>query len=152
MPRPESQLYRDIVLDHARRPRNAGRLPHPDRHAVVVNPLCGDELCIDLKLEDDSIREVRFLVRGCAIASAAASMLSEQIIGLSLSKMAELEQHWLSAMKGTETELPEELEALTPLLSVRAHPHRQSCARLPWDGLRAAILSGPVRPESFSRR
>jgi nitrogen fixation protein NifU and related proteins len=139
LPRPESQLYRDIVLDHARRPRNAGRLPTPDRHAVVVNPLCGDELCVDLALEKDLIREVRFLVRGCAIACAAASMLSEQIIGLTLAEVAELEQHWIKAMKGTEGELPEELEALTPLLSVRNHPHRQSCARLPWDGLRALI-------------
>ncbi len=139
MPRPESQLYRDIVLDHARRPRNAGRLPQPDRHAVVVNPLCGDELCVDLKLENDLIREVRFLVRGCAISCAAASMLSEQIIGLTLAKVADLEQHWVNALQGTESELPEELEALTPLLSVRAHPHRQSCARLPWDGLRALI-------------
>lgn len=139
MPRQESQLYRDIVLDHARRPRNAGRLPHPDRHAVVVNPLCGDELCVDLALENDVIREVRFLVRGCAISCAAASMLSEQIIGLTLAQVADLEQHWLNALKGTASELPEELEALTPLLSVRNHPHRQSCARLPWDGLRALI-------------
>jgi nitrogen fixation NifU-like protein len=141
LPRPESQLYRDIVLDHARRPRNAGRLPQPDRHATVVNPLCGDELCVDLKLENDLIRDVRFLVRGCAISCAAASMLSEQIIGLTLSRVAELEQHWLNAIKGTESDLPEELEALTPLLSVRNHPHRQSCARLPWDGLRALMAS-----------
>jgi nitrogen fixation NifU-like protein len=139
LPRTESQLYRDIVLDHARRPRNAGRLPHPDRHATVVNPLCGDELCVDLALENETIRDVRFLVRGCAIACAAASMLSEQLVGLTLAEVAALEQHWLSALKGTEIELPEELEALTPLLSVRAHPHRQSCARLPWDGLRALM-------------
>ena len=139
MPRTESQLYRDIVLDHARRPRNAGRLPHPDRHATVVNPLCGDELCVDLALENETIRDVRFLVRGCAIACAAASMLSEQLVGLTLAEVAALEQHWLSALKGSEAKLPEELEALTPLLSVRAHPHRQTCARLPWDGLRALI-------------
>jgi nitrogen fixation protein NifU and related proteins len=141
LPRTESQLYRDIVLDHARRPRNAGRLPQPDRHAVVVNPLCGDELCVDLALENEVIREARFLVRGCAIACASASLLSEQLIGLTLAQVAELEQHWLNALKGTESELPEELEALTPLLSVRAHPHRQSCARLPWDGLRALMQS-----------
>lgn len=145
MPRSESQLYRDIVLDHARRPRNAGRLPHPDRHALVVNPLCGDELCVDVALENEAIREVRFLVRGCAISTAAASMLSEQLIGLSLDEVARLEQHWLDALKGVEADLPEELEALTPLLSVRSHPHRQSCARLPWDGLRALMPSANQR-------
>jgi nitrogen fixation protein NifU and related proteins len=140
LPRSESQLYRDIVLDHARRPRNAGRLPHPDRHALVVNPLCGDELCVDLALENETtITEARFLVRGCAISTAAASMLSEQIIGLTLDEVARLERQWLDALNGTEAELPEELEALTPLLAVRAFPHRHSCARLPWDALRASM-------------
>ena len=129
------------MLDHARRPRNAGRLTQPSASAAVVNPLCGDELSVDVTLEGETIREVRFLVRGCAISTASASMLSEQIKGLTLKEVMLLEQGWRAAVADEDTELPERLEALTPLLSVRDYPHRQSCARLPWDALRALTKS-----------
>ena len=138
MPRPEDQLYRDIVLDHARRPRNAGRLPQAERSGSVVNPLCGDEMCVDLAFAGEKILEVRFLVRGCAIATASASMLSEQLIGLTLDEVFELERRWQKVLDNTEAELPEQLEPLVPLLSVRKFPHRQNCARLAWEALRAA--------------
>lgn len=137
MPRPLHQLYKDILMDHARRPRNAGRLPQPDLHASVVNPLCGDELSVDVTVEGERIREVRFSVRGCAISTATASMLSEQVKGLTLADVARLEKSFQAAMTGEAASLPEELEALEPILSVRDYPHRQSCARLPWDALRA---------------
>jgi nitrogen fixation NifU-like protein len=124
-------------MDHARRPRNAGRLLRPDLQAMVVNPLCGDELSVDVALDGGKIRDVRFRVRGCAIATASASMLSEQVKGLTLADLARLEQGFQEAITSEEAALPEELEPLEPLLSVRDYPHRQSCARLPWDALRA---------------
>jgi nitrogen fixation NifU-like protein len=137
LPRPLHQLYKDILMDHARRPRNAGRLEHPDMRAAVVNPLCGDELSVDVALEGEQIQEVRFRVRGCAIATASASMLSEQVKGLTLAGVARLEKSFQEAISVEGAALPEELAALEPLLSVRDYPHRQSCARLPWDALRA---------------
>lgn len=145
MPRPLHQLYRDILMDHARRPRNAGRLERPDMHASVVNPLCGDELSVDVALDGETILEVRFRVRGCAIATASASMLSEQLAGLTLAEVARMERSFQEAIEDTEAMLPEELEPLEPLLSVRDYPHRQSCARLPWDALRA--LKNPTSSE-----
>jgi nitrogen fixation NifU-like protein len=137
LPRPLQQLYRDILMDHARRPRNAGSLERPDLHASVVNPLCGDELSVDVALTGERIQEVRFRVRGCAIATASASMLSEQIKGLTLSEVKQMERGFQEALSEKNNALPEELEPLEPLLSVRDYPHRQSCARLPWDALRA---------------
>ena len=124
-------------MDHARRPRNAGRLEGSDLHASVVNPLCGDELSVEVALEGERIREVRFRVRGCAIATASASMLSEQLSGLTLADVARMERSFQEAMEDAGAVLTEELEPLEPLLSVRDYPHRQSCARLPWDALRA---------------
>jgi nitrogen fixation NifU-like protein len=131
-------------MDHARRPRNSGRLPQPDLHASVVNPLCGDELSVDVALEGETIKDVRFRVRGCAIATASASMLSEQLQGLTLAEVARMEQSFQEAMANHEAVLPEELASLEPLLSVRDYPHRQTCARLPWDALRALKKSQEV--------
>jgi nitrogen fixation NifU-like protein len=143
LPRPLHQLYKDILMDHARRPRNAGRLPQPDVQASVVNPLCGDELSVDVTLNGERIQEVRFRVRGCAIATASASILSEQLKGLTLAEVERLEKSFQAAITGEEAKLPEALEALEPILSVRDYPHRQSCAHLPWDALRALEKSTP---------
>ena len=73
--------YREYILDHYRNPRNYGKLDQPDVHAEDSNPLCGDQLAMDLLVEGDYIKEVRFQGRGCAISQAAASMLSEKIEG-----------------------------------------------------------------------
>ena len=106
-------LYRQYILDHFREPRNHGRLEHADIHAADTNPLCGDRVEIDLKLQDERVAEVRFEGRGCAISQASASMLTERIEGASL----------------------EELRALTPqdvfdMLGVEIGPARQRCALL----------------------
>lgn len=137
MPRSVQQLYKDILMDHARRPRNVGSLERADMRAFVVNPLCGDELSVEVTLDGGKIKDVRFRVRGCAISTASASMLSEQLRGLTLDEVAELERCFQQSLSNMEAVLPERLEPLEPLLSVRDYPHRQSCARLPWDALRA---------------
>ncbi|HEX8748634.1 MAG TPA: SUF system NifU family Fe-S cluster assembly protein [Pyrinomonadaceae bacterium] len=142
MPRSAQQLYKDILMDHARRPRNAGSLERPDMSASVVNHLCGDELSVEVGLDGERIREVRFRVRGCAISTASASMLSQQLGGLTLAEVAELELRFQEALADACVALPEQLEPLEPLLSVRDYPHRQSCARLAWDALRALERPG----------
>src|SRR5947207_8985362 len=82
--------YREYILDHYRNPRNYGKLDHPDAHAEDNNPLCGDQLAIDLQVEGDQITEVRFQGRGCAISQAAASMLSEMIEGKTVKEVVQL--------------------------------------------------------------
>jgi nitrogen fixation NifU-like protein len=76
-----SMDYREYILDHYRNPRNYGRLEHPDVHAEDSNPLCGDQLALDLQVKDGQVTAVRFQGRGCAISQASASMLSEMIEG-----------------------------------------------------------------------
>lgn len=76
-----SMDYREYILDHYRNPRNYGTLEHPDIHMEDSNPLCGDQLMMDLKVKDGHVTEVRFHGRGCAISQASASMLSEMIEG-----------------------------------------------------------------------
>jgi nitrogen fixation NifU-like protein len=76
-----SMDYREYILDHYRNPRNYGKLEQPDVHAEDSNPLCGDQLALDLLIEGDHVTAVRFQGRGCAISQASASMLSEMIEG-----------------------------------------------------------------------
>jgi nitrogen fixation protein NifU and related proteins len=76
-----SMDYREYILDHYRNPRNYGKLEQPDVHAEDSNPLCGDQLALDLQIEGDHVTAVRFQGRGCAISQASASMLSEMIEG-----------------------------------------------------------------------
>lgn len=77
-------LYRDQILEHAKYPHNAGTLEHPDITHEEHNPLCGDRIRIDLQIEHDQITDIRFHGRGCAISQASASLLTDEIKGMSV--------------------------------------------------------------------
>jgi nitrogen fixation protein NifU and related proteins len=83
-------FYRDYILDHYRHPRNFGRLEHADAEAEDLNPLCGDEIRMELKVDDGVVSDVRFSGKGCAISQASASMLTETIKGMKLADVAKL--------------------------------------------------------------
>jgi nitrogen fixation protein NifU and related proteins len=83
-------FYRDYILDHYRRPHNFGHLDQVDAQAEDLNPLCGDQIRMELKLDDGVVSDVRFSGRGCAISQASASMLTERIKGMRLSDVATL--------------------------------------------------------------
>jgi nitrogen fixation protein NifU and related proteins len=83
-------FYRDYILDHYRHPRNFGHLERFDAEAEDLNPLCGDQIRIELKLEDGVVSDVRFSGKGCAISQASASMLTERIKGMKLAEVATL--------------------------------------------------------------
>ncbi|MDQ6643072.1 MAG: SUF system NifU family Fe-S cluster assembly protein [Chloroflexota bacterium] len=85
-----SMDYRDYILDHYRNPRNYGKLENANAHAEDSNPLCGDQLGIDLVVEGDQVTQVRFKGRGCAISQASASMLSEMIEGKTVEEVTQL--------------------------------------------------------------
>jgi nitrogen fixation NifU-like protein len=85
-------IYREIILDHYRNPRNKGRLPNADVSIHDSNPLCGDEIDIHLKVEEEKVKEIKFEGRGCAISQASASMLTEMIVGKSLSTIKDLKK------------------------------------------------------------
>ena len=82
--------YREYILDHYRNPRNYGTLTNPTAHAEDSNPLCGDQLAMDLVVDGDRVSEVRFKGRGCAISQASASMLSEMIEGKTVKEVVQL--------------------------------------------------------------
>lgn len=83
-------FYRDYILDHYRHPRNFGRLEQFDVEAEDLNPLCGDQIRMELKLEDGIVSDVRFSGKGCAISQASASMLTERVKGMKLADVARL--------------------------------------------------------------
>jgi nitrogen fixation protein NifU and related proteins len=83
-------FYRDYILDHYRNPRNFGNLDHFDLEAEDLNPLCGDQIRMELKLDDGVVHDVRFSGKGCAISQASASMLTERVKGMKLTDIAKL--------------------------------------------------------------
>jgi nitrogen fixation NifU-like protein len=83
-------FYRDYILDHYRNPRNFGRLEQVDAQAEDLNPLCGDQIKMELKVDDGVVSDVRFSGRGCAISQASASMLTERVKGMKLDDVAKL--------------------------------------------------------------
>lgn len=83
-------IYREIILDHYRNPRNKGKLPDADVSIHDSNPLCGDEIDIHLKVHDNKVQDIKFEGRGCAISQASASMLTEMIMGKPLTSVKDL--------------------------------------------------------------
>jgi nitrogen fixation protein NifU and related proteins len=118
-------IYREIILDHYKKPRNKGTLDPHDYSAEDVNPLCGDEIRIDLRVDDDVVSEVRFEGRGCAVSQASASILTEMIEGKSLEELKAL----------TKDDLLEEI-------GIPVSPARLKCALLSLNVLRASISGG----------
>jgi nitrogen fixation protein NifU and related proteins len=141
------ELYQDIILDHGRHPRNLRAIEHPTHLARGHNPLCGDRVTVYLDIAGDHIADVSFEGRGCAISTAAASLMTEVLKGKTLDEARQLfAQFHASVTGGTAVELPaalqEDAERLEPLAGVKAYPVRVKCATLPWHAFEAALKSG----------
>ena len=95
-------LYRDFILEHYKRPRNFGELEPHDHEAHEVNPLCGDELGVQIAVADGRIADLRFQGHGCAISQAAASMASEQLIGMPVAQAGVLDADWMLELLGID--------------------------------------------------
>ncbi len=93
-------LYRDNIIDHYQNPRNYGTLEHPDITYEDSNPVCGDEIRMDLKIQDGRVADARFQGHGCSISQASASMLTEEIIGKSLEEVKQIDKQYLLDMLG----------------------------------------------------
>ena len=136
------ELYRDVILDHNRNPRNFGRLDPPDAHADGHNPLCGDRLTVSLRMNGDRIEDVRFDGKGCAISTASASMMTEAVKGKSCGAVAALFDKVHSALTQQEAAVDPALGKLAALSGVREFPARVKCATLCWHTLNAALERG----------
>jgi len=95
-------MYADIILDYYRNPRNYGIIEKPDAAARDVNPLCGDEVEIQLKINDKKIKDIKFAGHGCAISQASASMLTELVMGKTLEEVKKLGREDILDMLGIE--------------------------------------------------
>jgi nitrogen fixation NifU-like protein len=142
-------LYRDVIVDHNRRPRNFGRLAGASHTADGNNPLCGDKLHVFLEVKDDIVCEIRFEGEGCAISIASASLMSEAVKGMGRARIAVLfaAVHRMLTREGAAGD--EDLGKLAALAGVREFPMRVKCASLCWHTLNAALAGGaaPVSTE-----
>jgi nitrogen fixation NifU-like protein len=131
-----SDLYQEIILDHAKRPMNKGVLPDATATVEVDNPTCGDEVTLQLKVVDGRIEDVKFTGQGCAICMASASMMTRAVKGKRGEEAGTLFQQVRDGVQGAG-EMPEgELGALA---GVREFPQRVKCALLAWEALREAL-------------
>ncbi|MGH8139299.1 MAG: Fe-S cluster assembly sulfur transfer protein SufU [Steroidobacteraceae bacterium] len=132
-------LYRDVILDHNRQPRNFGRLEPADAHADGHNPLCGDRLTVFLRMRGERIDDVRFEGKGCAISTASASLMTEAVKGKDKAVVGELYGK-IHALLTQQDAVPDPgLGKLAALGGVREYPARVKCASLCWHTLNAAL-------------
>jgi nitrogen fixation NifU-like protein len=147
-------LYREIILDHYRTPRNRGELPPPAAHAVGHNPLCGDEIDVYLQVDDGVITDVKVGGQGCSISQSSASMMSQAVKGKSLAEVRALVRRF-KGMMSIEASDPNDLRApddaseldgdavklgdLEALQGVVKFPVRIKCATLAWNTLLDAL-------------
>lgn len=117
-------FYRDYILDHYRNPRNYGHLERPDAQADDLNPLCGDTIHMELKIDGDgTVSDVKFVGKGCAISQASTSMLTETIKGMKLGDVARLSK-----------------EAVLENVGIGISPTRMKCAMLGLRVLKSAAV------------
>lgn len=133
------ELYKEVILDHYRAPRNKGKL---DPHDVALernNPLCGDEIELFLKFDGDELAGVAFDGKGCSISQASASMMTERVKGLSAKDAAALADSIKSMMAGESDGDADTLGDLVSLKGVVKYPVRIKCALLGWNTLVEAL-------------
>lgn len=138
-------LYREVILDHYRAPRNKGRLDDATVVVELKNPVCGDEITLYLKLDKSQVQSLRFEGRGCSISQASASMMTQAVRGKSLDEALDLVSRFKGMVRG---ELPVEqadLGDLEALHGVAKFPVRVKCAVLAWEALRQGLESDESR-------
>lgn len=128
------ELYQDTIIDHSQSPRKYGRLDNPTSTTSAKNPLCGDKLVLDIKLENDLIQDIACETSGCAISTAAASIMAEEIVGKSLKDAILVCEQFMNALKTGDDNFSDS-EQLKVFCKVSEYPTRVKCAALPWQSL-----------------
>lgn len=142
-------LYREVILDHHRFPRGRGPVERVDASAEGINPSCGDEVQVQLQLEDGRVAGVSVDGAGCAISTASGSILAEMLNGLSLEQARALADRLMAMMRGRDPDEEIDLGDLEALAGVRQFPARIKCALLPWMAMLQALdeeREGDPRP------
>jgi nitrogen fixation NifU-like protein len=131
-------LYRKVIMDHYQSPRNRGQLPDADATIQLKNPSCGDQIQLQLKIEDGHIRDAKYDGEGCSISMASASMMTEAIIGKQVDEALDLANRFSKMMVGEDVDTTgfEDIEALQ---GVCKFPARIKCATLSWKAMEKGI-------------
>jgi nitrogen fixation NifU-like protein len=139
-------LYKEVILDHYKNPRNKRALAEASVSLHKNNPLCGDEITIHAKLQDGTVADVAFEGQGCSISQASASMLTEAVQGRSVKEAAGLAEEFRSMMEGRAEPDEDQLGDLMALRGVVKYPVRIKCAVLGWDVLQDALAEAAGTP------
>jgi nitrogen fixation NifU-like protein len=131
-------LFREVILDHYKRPRHQGELPGATLRLEGMNPVCGDEVEIDVDLEGQTIRDIAFRGRGCSISQASTSMLTECIAGRPVADALRAADQFRAMMMDGAPPTPE-LGDLEALQGVAKYPVRVKCALLGWNVLQQGL-------------
>jgi nitrogen fixation NifU-like protein len=130
-------LYRRVIMDHYKIPRNRGKFEDGGVTIELNNPTCGDRLSLQLRLEDNRVKDAKFLGEGCSISLASASMMTDAIKGKTFEEALQMADSFSSLMKGEPAEF--EYEDIEALSGVNKFPARIKCATLAWNALRKGI-------------
>ena len=140
------ELYREVILDHYRNPRHRNALAAPTAHAEGHNPLCGDEITIDVAVSDGTVTDIAVSGQGCSISQASASMMAEAVTGKTVAEVGTLTGQFKSMMGIGDGEDPIDPERpgatlgdLEALQGVKKFPVRIKCADLGWTTLEEAL-------------
>jgi nitrogen fixation protein NifU and related proteins len=139
-------LYKEVILDHYKNPRNKRALPEASVSLHKNNPLCGDEITIHAKFLDGTVADVAFEGQGCSISQASASMLTEAVQGRTVKEATGLADEFRSMMEGRAEPDEDELGDLMALRGVVKYPVRIKCAVLGWDVLQDALAEAAGTP------
>lgn len=134
-------LYQELILDHYRRRRNEGTLDDPTVAVDQNNPLCGDQVHLELRIADGRVTELAHTGDGCSISQASISMMSEAVSGRSIEEALGLVEHFRQVMHGAEEPDEDRLGDAIALQGVAKYPVRIKCALLGWTAVKEAILT-----------
>jgi nitrogen fixation protein NifU and related proteins len=140
-----NDLYRDVILDHNRQPRNFGPLEPADASVEGFNPMCGDRLTLRLRMSDGTISDIRFEGQGCAISTASASLMTEAVKGKTREQALRLFDEVHELLTDDAAAAGEALGKLAALSGVREYPARVKCASLCWHTLASALKAADMK-------
>ena len=135
-PDPElDELYKDLILDHYRRPRNRRPVAEPKVVGEGYNPLCGDEIAVEVHFDGDFMADVGFEGRGCSLSQASGSMMTEAVKGKTVAEARALIDAFTQMMTAPDFQPPDGLGDLEAFAGVAKYPVRVKCATLAWHAL-----------------
>jgi nitrogen fixation protein NifU and related proteins len=147
MPGDLDALYREVVLEHYRHPRNRQPLAQPDASALVDNPVCGDQVRVEIRQREGTLTEIAAITRGCSIAVASGSLMTQIALGADLAAVRAQRESLARLVEGGPADA--QLDArLHPFARIVELPSRRRCALLPWEALEQSLASAAGSPAS----